>query len=46
MSIQYFNVGDIAQCPNCSKEFEMSNLDDEELNDFDEYFEHVTTCDG
>lgn len=45
MSIQEFSLGDIAECPNCGKYFEMNNLDDDELNDFDNYFEHVTTCD-
>lgn len=37
-------LGDIVECPHCGKEFEMKNLDDENINDFDVYFEHVTTC--
>jgi hypothetical protein len=44
MSIQEFSLGDIAECPNCGKEFELNNLDDEDINDFDMYFEHITTC--
>ncbi|MFD1777035.1 hypothetical protein [Paenibacillus rhizophilus] len=41
-----FGLGDIAECPRCGREFEINNLDDEELDDADRYFEHVTTCDG
>lgn len=39
MSIEHFNIGDIATCPECGKEFEINGDDD-----FDDYFEHVTTC--
>ena len=39
MSIESFNIGDIAECPECSKEFEFHSEDD-----FDDYFEHVSTC--
>lgn len=46
MSIHEFSLGDIAECPRCGREFELNNMDEEELNDFDEFFEHVTTCDG
>ncbi|KIL74210.1 hypothetical protein [Bacillus badius] len=45
MPIHEFGLGDIAECPNCGRGFELNNLDEEELNDFDEYFEHITTCD-
>lgn len=38
-------LGDIVECPICGKEFEMTNFDGEKLDDFDLYFEHVTTCD-
>jgi hypothetical protein len=46
LSIQHYGVGDIAECPHCGREFELMNLEEEELDDFDEYFEHITTCDG
>ncbi|WP_190323389.1 hypothetical protein [Rummeliibacillus sp. TYF-LIM-RU47] len=46
MAIQEFRLGDIAECPHCGKEFEMNNLDEEDYNDFDQYFEHVSVCDG
>ena len=46
VAIHDFGLGDVAECPQCGKEFEMNNLDDEEINDFDVYFEHFTTCDG
>lgn len=45
MSIQELGIGDIAECPHCGKEFEINNLDENEFDDFDAYFEHVTTCD-
>lgn len=35
MSIQEFEEGETMECPYCEKEF----------TDFDEYFEHYTTCD-
>lgn len=37
--------GDIVECPHCGKEFEMNNLTEDDYNDFDKYFEHVTLCD-
>lgn len=37
-------LGDVIECPHCGKEFEMNNLDEDEIDDFDNYFEHVTTC--
>ncbi|WP_181898665.1 hypothetical protein [Halobacillus trueperi] len=46
MSVQEINLGDVVDCPYCGKEFEMKNLDDDDLNDFDEYFEHITVCGG
>lgn len=46
MPIEEFYEGDVAECPVCGKEFELNNLDEDELNDFDEYFEHITTCNG
>lgn len=42
--IEEFELGDIAVCHHCGKEFEMNNLDEDDWNDFDKYFEHVTTC--
>lgn len=36
--------GDIRECPHCGKEFEMNDLSEDDLNDFDNYFEHITTC--
>lgn len=42
--IQEFELGDIAECYGCGKEFEMNNLDEKNINDFDIYFDHVTTC--
>ena len=44
--IQEFGLGDIVECPHCGKEFEINNLDENDINDFDNYFEHVTTCNG
>lgn len=46
VSVQEYGLGDIAECPLCGKEFEMNNLDDEDINDFDLYFEHISTCEG
>ncbi|WP_176473323.1 hypothetical protein [Niallia circulans] len=46
MSIQEYGLGDIAECPHCGKEYEMKNLDEEDYNDFDQYFEHVSICEG
>ena len=42
MAVQEFESGDIAECPHCGREFEMNNLDEEDFDDFDEYFMHVT----
>lgn len=44
--VDEFELGDVAVCPHCGKEFEMNNLDEDNWNDFDDYFEHVTTCNG
>ncbi len=44
MSIEDFVLGDIAECPHCGKEFELNNFHEDEPDDFDEYFEHITTC--
>lgn len=44
MPYQEVNLGDIVECPHCKKEFEMNNFSDDDLDDFDEYFEHITTC--
>lgn len=41
-----FQEGDIAVCPRCGAEHEMNYLDEDELDDFDEYFMHITTCEG
>lgn len=46
MSIQDFGLGDIAECPNCGKEFEMNNFDEDDIDDFDNYLEHITICNG
>lgn len=46
MPVQEFELGDIAECPHCGKEFEMNDLDEEDYNDFDKYFEHVSNCEG
>lgn len=35
-------LGDIVECPSCSREFAMNNLDEDEFDDFDEYFMHVS----
>ena len=37
-------LGDIVVCPNCGKEFEMNDLNEDSYNDFDMYFEHVSIC--
>lgn len=42
--IEEFEQGDIAECPHCGKEFEMNNLSEDDYNDFDQYFEHVSVC--
>lgn len=44
MSVQEFELGDIAECPNCEKEFELKDSKEDEPDSFDEYFEHITTC--
>lgn len=46
MTFQDFELGDIAECPICGKEFEMNDLGEEDYNDFDKYFEHVSICEG
>lgn len=46
MSIYEYEQGDVMECPNCGKEFTLENIDEDELDDFDAYFEHVTTCEG
>ncbi|MGO4890316.1 hypothetical protein ACJ2A9_21420 [Anaerobacillus sp. MEB173] len=46
MSIREFSLGDIVECEHCGKEFELNNLDEDEFDDFDGYFEHITTCNG
>lgn len=45
MNIEY-ELGVTVECPVCHQVFELIHLDDEELNDSDLYFEHVTMCDG
>lgn len=40
-----FEEGDVAQCPHCGKEYKLDNLSEDDYDDFDQYFEHVTTCD-
>lgn len=42
--VQEFELGDIAECPHCGKKFEMNDLGEEDYNDFDKYFEHVSIC--
>lgn len=44
MAIQGLGLGSIVECERCGEEFELNYLHEEELDDFDEYFEHVTTC--
>jgi hypothetical protein len=44
VSVYEFEQGDIAECHHCGKEFEMNNLNEEDYNDFDQYFEHVSMC--
>lgn len=41
MAIETYEEGDTAECEHCGKQFEINND-----NDFDNYFEHVTCCDG
>ena len=41
-----FELGDIVECPVCRQSFEITRIDDNELDDSDLYFEHVTMCDG
>ena len=38
--------GDTVLCPHCEKEFYMEKFHEEEWDDFDRYFEHVSTCEG
>jgi hypothetical protein len=46
MSIREIDSGDIMECPHCGRDFEMNNINDEDIDDFDDYFMHITTCDG
>lgn len=46
MSIQEIGLGDEVECPHCGREFALKDINDEELDDFDVYFEHITTCRG
>ena len=39
MSVEEYNMGDVAECKWCGKEFVIGGDDD-----FDDYFYHVTTC--
>ena len=39
-----FEEGDIAECPHCGLEFEMNDLSEDDWDNSDAYFEHVTTC--
>ncbi|MHA7580416.1 hypothetical protein ACX12E_08455 [Paenibacillus vandeheii] len=45
MIIEY-ELGDTVECPVCCRVFTITRIDDEELDDSDLYFEHVTMCDG
>ncbi|WJH28431.1 hypothetical protein N6H13_25910 [Paenibacillus sp. CC-CFT742] len=45
MNIDY-ELGDTVECPVCLRVFEITRIDDEELDDSDLYFEHITMCDG
>lgn len=38
------SLGDVVECPHCRKEFEINDVDEDNYNDFDIYFEHVSTC--
>ena len=38
--------GDYVNCIHCGKEFHIKNVSDNDWDDFDSYFEHLTTCDG
>lgn len=38
--------GDTVWCPHCEKEFHIGELSEDEWDDADRYFEHVSTCDG
>lgn len=46
MAYTEVRLGDIIECPECGKSFEMNDLSEDDLNDFDVYFEHITTCEG
>lgn len=46
MAVQEFELGDIAECPHCGEEFEMNNLSEDDFDDFDDYFMHVSMCKG
>jgi len=39
-----FKQGDIAECPYCGTEFQLDYISEEEYDDFDQYFEHVSAC--
>lgn len=41
-----FGEGETVECPHCGKEFNIESIDDEEWDDSDVYFEHVSMCDG
>lgn len=42
--IAEYQEDDVAVCPKCGKEFELKNLSEEDINDFDIFFEHVSVC--
>lgn len=44
--ITEYEQGDIMECPHCGETFELEQILAEELDDFDEFFEHVSTCDA
>lgn len=39
-----FGEGDIVFCPHCDQEFEINYISVSDIDDADEYFEHVTMC--
>lgn len=41
-----FELGDTVECPVCRKVFEITRIDDDDIDDSDLYFEHVTMCEG
>lgn len=41
-----FEIGNNVECPACKRTFTINHMDEDEPDDTDFYFEHVTLCTG